>query len=430
MTADAGNSLDAGSRRNAGSGAWVVLLGPGLLVAATGVGTGDLVTGALTGQRLGVSVLWAALLGAVFKFLLNEGLARWQLATGSTVLEGVKEHLGRVALAGFFVYLLIWTYVVATALMSACGVAMHALCPWGEADGDKVVYGIAHSLVAVGLVEWGGYRLFERVMRVCIALMFVTVLITAVAVWPDWSEVLRGLVLPDWSELRGDGLRWTVGLMGGVGGTVTILCYGYWIREEGRESPDQLPTCRIDLAVGYTMTALFGMAMVIIGSRIDGAGKSAELLVTLSNTLGHELGTVARWTFLVGAWGAIFSSLLGVWQSVPYLYADVWRLLRRTRRGETAPASPGRRDGVYRLALYGMALIPLLGLRGQFAVVQLTYAVCGALFIPLLAAVLLVLNGSSRRIGAAHRNQWSTTIALALTIAVFLIYGYVELSGQ
>jgi len=43
------------------------------------------------------------------------------------------------------------------------------------------------------------------------------------------------------------------------------------------------------------------------------------------------VGPAARWAFLVGAWGAVFSSLLGVWQSVPYLFADCWRLIRKPR---------------------------------------------------------------------------------------------------
>lgn len=66
----------------------LAVIGPGLLVAATGVGAGDLATGAFTGNKLGVAVLWAVALGAFIKFVLNEGLARWQLATGQTVLEG------------------------------------------------------------------------------------------------------------------------------------------------------------------------------------------------------------------------------------------------------------------------------------------------------------------------------------------------------
>ena len=56
----------------------LAIFGPGILVAATGVGAGDLATGAFSGGELGVAVLWAVVLGAGLKFVLNEGLARWQ----------------------------------------------------------------------------------------------------------------------------------------------------------------------------------------------------------------------------------------------------------------------------------------------------------------------------------------------------------------
>ena len=42
----------------------LAVIGPGILVAATGVGAGDLATGALAGGKLGVAVLWAVLIGA------------------------------------------------------------------------------------------------------------------------------------------------------------------------------------------------------------------------------------------------------------------------------------------------------------------------------------------------------------------------------
>lgn len=413
---------------------WLAVIGPGILVAATGVGTGDLVTGALSGSRLGVAVAWAALVGAFLKFVLNEGLARWQLVTGETVLEGVGRHFGRLAIGAFLLYLLLWTYVVAAALMSACGAAMHAIAPLGDPDHDKLIYGVAQSLIAVALIELGGYRLFERVMKVCIGVMFITVVITAAAVRPDWGAVVQGLLMPTLPSLSPltpaatEQLRWTIGLMGGVGGTVTVLCYGYWIREEGRESADNVNACRIDLGVGYVMTALFGISMVIIGSQITVSGKSVTLLVTLADTLGERLGEAARWTFLIGAWGAIFSSLLGVWQSVPYLFADTLQLLRRHRQSDRPNVVPHSREGgVYRVALYLMAIVPIIGMRGSFAAIQLTYAVCGAFFIPLLASVLLLLNGSSQRIGTEHRNHLFTTIVLVAAILMFVAYGAIEI---
>ncbi len=404
---------------------WLRVIGPGILVAATGVGAGDLATGALVGSKLGTAVLWGVLLGAGLKFVLNEGLARWQLATGSTVLEGAVRHFGRFAQTLFLVYLLVWTYFTCSALMSASGIALHAMLPWGEASSDKVVYGIAHSLLAVLLVERGGFRLFEQVMAVCIGVMFVTVVTTAVLVGPSWGEIVQGLVMPRIPDLAGEGLNWTVALIGGVGGTLTVLCYGYWIREAGRASPAEIATCRADLAVGYTMTALFGIGMVVIGSRISVEGKPAALLVTLSAQLEAELGSAARWAFLLGAWGAIFSSLLGVWQSVPYLFADFLSLSHnKAAAADGLQAAINRRGWAYRGYLYAMATLPVAGMFGNFASVQKAYALFGAMFIPLLAVTLLLLNGSARRVGSEHRNGWLATFALLAAVGLFLVYGY------
>lgn len=39
------------------------VIGPGILVAATGVGAGDLATAAFTGAKLGLAILWVVVLG-------------------------------------------------------------------------------------------------------------------------------------------------------------------------------------------------------------------------------------------------------------------------------------------------------------------------------------------------------------------------------
>ena len=88
----------------------ISVIGPGLLVAATGIGAGDLATASFAGSHLGTAVLWAALAGAFLKFVANEGLARWQLATGTTLLEGVVRHFGRLTGWFFLTYLLFWTF--------------------------------------------------------------------------------------------------------------------------------------------------------------------------------------------------------------------------------------------------------------------------------------------------------------------------------
>ncbi|MEW6755539.1 MAG: Nramp family divalent metal transporter [Candidatus Latescibacterota bacterium] len=394
-------------------------LGPGILVAATGVGAGDLATASFCGSQLGTAVLWAVLLGAFLKFVLNEGLARWQLATGQTLLEGVVRRGGRAAGWVFLPYLGLWSFFVGSALMGACGVTLHAMFPlFGDAAQGKAAFGILASLAGLALVRAGGFRLFERVMGLCIALMFGTVVVTAVVLWPGTGVVLRGLLVPSIPDAGGSGLGWTVALMGGVGGTLTVLCYGYWIREEGRSGPGHLARCRLDLGLGYAMTALFGVSMVIIGSTVQVEGSGAALLVRLAERLEDQLGPVGRWAFLVGALGAVFSSVLGVWQAVPYLFADLWRLLLRRGGQEGADPAVDTRSLPYRAYLLGLATVPMLGLLMGFRQVQKLYAVLGATFIPVLALVLLILNGRRTWVGV-HANRWPTAVVLLGTLAFF-----------
>jgi Mn2+/Fe2+ NRAMP family transporter len=391
----------------------LLLLGPGLLLAATGVGGGDLATASFVGGMLGTAVLWAAVVAAFLKFVVTEGLARWQLATGETLLEGAANKLGPIVVWLFLPYFLLWSFFVASAQMSANGVALHAMLPVFDDPRDgKIVFGVLSSLLGLALVLRGGYRAFDIAMKVCIGVMFVTVVATAVVLWPGTGEVLAGLAIPRIPVADESAVVWTVALIGGLGGTLTVLCYGYWLREEGRSGPDDLRACRIDLAASYAMTAVFGIAMMIIGSTVRIEGEGTQLLVTLSERLGAELGPVGKWLFLFGTLGTVFSSLLGVWQAAPYLFADCWRLVTGRAGAVDTAAKP------YRLFLLVLAGVPMVGLFASFREVQKFYTVIGAYVFPLLALLLLLLNGRRQWVGR-FKNGPAAVVALTGVLVFF-----------
>lgn len=400
-------------------------LGPGILVAATGVGVGDIAGAGFAGSHLGYAVLWAAVLGAFIKFVVNEGLTRWQLATGQTLLEGAVLRFGRPVQWLFLVYLLVWSWAVGSALISAAGVAGHALFPlFDDAQAGKIFWGVTHSAAAVGLILLGGFRRFTQAMTALLLFTFVSVIATAIVCRPDWSGVARGLLVPRIPVERGpDAAQWTLVVMGGVGGTLTMLCYGYWIREQGRTGPAFLRTCRIDLAVSYTVTACFGVAMVIVGAHLDLAeGRGTGLVLKVADRLGGAIGQPMRWVFLIGAWATIFDSLLGVWQAVPYLFCDFWSLFtRRGRAGVPDTPTVDTRSPVYRGYLIALATVPAVGLWFSFVYVQKAYSLLGAVVMPLLALALLVLNGRTDWVGRANRNR---PLTAAVLIAILLFFAY------
>ncbi len=91
-----------------------------------GVGAGDLVATMIAGARFGTELLWAALLGAVFKLALAEATGRWHLASGMTLLDGWRR-LGYWATGFFGVYIVIWGFVYGATAMSAVGLPLNAL---------------------------------------------------------------------------------------------------------------------------------------------------------------------------------------------------------------------------------------------------------------------------------------------------------------
>ena len=398
-----------------------MLIGPGLAVAATGVGAGDLLAAMLAGAEFRETLLWVIVVGATLKLALNEGVARWQLATGTTLIEGWGAHIGSAFQAGFLIYLVVWSFIVAGGLMSACGIAAHALVP-GIGIG---AWGVLHSIAALVLVWFGRYDRFETTMKGLIVLMVLTLLTSVILVGPDLARVLRGLLVP---RLPAGSATTILSLMGGVGGSVTMLSYGYWIREKGWNGKSWLMTVRRDLGIGYALTAIFGVAMLILAATalvgFGGMPPGSQGLVACADALeqganqrfGETIAQIARSTFLIGLWAAVFTSTLGVWQGVPYLFADFTQHLRR---------KSSRVDEVswtYRGYLIFLAAPPmvLLTLDRPVWVIKL-YTLTSGLFMPFLAASLLWLTTKRSLMGELRTGKLSMTAmvaALALFVAI------------
>jgi len=388
---------------------WRLLL-PGLLMAMTGVGVGDLATAGFTGAQLGVTVLWAILVGAFFKMVLTEGIARWQLATQQSVIEGAIQYFRWPFMAFMLVYFLPWCWFVGGALINATGVAATQLLLQFDIHTDKIVMGTLHSFLAVGLLWLGSTRWFNGAMGVLAAILFITVLSCAAFIPFNGYDVLSGLFIPSIPD-QAEAISWTFALMGGVGGTLTILCYGYWLKNDDRSGREGLKRSRLDIGVSYFMTALFGIAMVIIGAAAAQQGKGLGLLLGISDYFNQHIANGVGSVFLLGAWAAIFSSMLGVWQAVPLMFADAFYGLKAKTVTDLEASH------AYRVWMCVLAFVPLASLMFSFKEMQKLYSLVGAWFMPILALTLLYLN--NRRVSAEFKNPWPVNAALAIVFVFF-----------
>ncbi len=402
-------------------------LGPGFVVAATGVGAGDLIAASVAGARYGTIILWAALLGGLLKFVLNEGVARWQIATDTTLLEGWIHKLPRGVSWYFLLYLLLWSFVVAGALISFCGLAAHTLFPlFAEARASVIAWGAIHSLAAAGLVYTGRYSLIENLMKFFIGLMFIVVLASAILANPDWLEVLPALLIPR-LPAEPQAVVLTLGIIGGVGGSVTLLCYAYWLKEKNWQGAAFLRHTRIDLGVAYLLTSLFGIAVIIIASGLrPGQVEGYDMILSIAGKLEESAGPFGKWAFMIGFWGAVFSSMLGVWDGVPYLFADFVEAYRNRNKVGSVKGQVSSRSPYYRAFLAFLAFPPiLLVVFGRPVWVGIAYAVTGAFFMPFLAALLLYMNNRKEWVGRLKNNRLVNAILVG-TLVLFLVLMVME----
>jgi len=294
------------------------LIGPGLVVAATGVGAIDLVATLIAGQKFEYLLLWCVVVGCLMKIILVEGAGRFSLATGQTIFEGWRS-LGAWTTWYFAPYIVIWGFVYGAAAMAGTGLPLYSLL-----GGLSVTWwGILSGLIGLALVWGGKYALFEKFLGALIGLMFVTMVGAALITLPNLPQLLNGLVprIPD------GGLINVLALAGGVGGTITLAAYGYWLREKGWSTPAFMKVMRIDNTVAYVVTGIFVLATLIVGAEllystgiaIDTKDKG---LLDLSEVLADRYGRWAGKVFLIGFWAAAMSSLVWVWNGVSMMFAD------------------------------------------------------------------------------------------------------------
>ncbi|MES2599081.1 MAG: Nramp family divalent metal transporter [Verrucomicrobiota bacterium] len=397
-------------------------LGPGLVLAAAGIGAGDVVTATVIGAKFGTRLAWALLACVILKWVLNEGMARWQLATGSTMIEASMKRLPRWVSLYFFLYLLLWTFFVSASLASACGLAGHSLFPqlpiWA--------WGIIHSIMAAALVWGGKFDLFERVMKILVGIMVLTVLTCAILLKPDGLALLRDLFLP--SMPAGSG-KSVLSIFGGIGGSMTMLCYDYWMRENAWIGPKHQRVVRWDLLLAYGVTVVFAIALTIVAAGCNAVVTQGNgMALEVASRLEGALGPVGHWAFLIGFWCAVFASMLGVWQGVPYFFAD-FMAHRRGAKQPPVEVTQYKNTAAYRGYLLYLAGPPMVLLFADKPVsMVLLFTVIGAFFMPLLAALLLYVNNRKDWIGEM-RNGWLSNIALVISLVMFGWIAVTEIVG-
>ena len=213
-------------------------IGPGMVLAASIVGSGELIATTTLGAQTGFLLLWIILVSCAIKPAVQAELGRYTIATGHTGLEGFDELPGPRVIVRWLIW--VWATMVVLTLLQIGGMyggvsqVLHALIP-----SIPVNVWVGVCLVAtLALLLSGGYERIERFAFIKVG-FFTLLTVCAAAILfggstpMTVSDIASGLRL----SLPEAGLATAVAVFGITGvGAKELVMYPYWCVENGYAS--------------------------------------------------------------------------------------------------------------------------------------------------------------------------------------------------
>ena len=323
-------------------------IGPGLILAATVVGSGELVATTVLGAESGYTLLWLILLSCAVKVVVQHEIGRYAIGTGETTLEAFDHVPG----PRFRVNWLIWMWLVmVSSLFFSIGGMLGAL---GEIFSMAIPSVPIHfwvpgvSAVTLGLLYFGRYNLIEKASFVLVGLLTAMTVAGAVLLLrrPDlfaWSEVAEGLRFrfPD------GGLSTALTVFGATGvGAAELASYPYWCIEKGyarfvgkrddsqawRDRADGwMRVLSLDVVASFVVYTFATVAFFLLGAGVlHSLGQTPsgpETIQALSRMYTDILGEWSRPLFLAGAIAVLYSTVFALTAAYSRLVADLVGML-------------------------------------------------------------------------------------------------------
>ena len=321
-------------------------LGPGFILSASIVGSGELIATTRLGAEAGFVTLWVILVSCLVKVSIQLEFGKRAIYSGGSTMEAFNSLPGwRIGKAHWT----IWTWLV---LMT-----IKIMQVGGIVGGIAIVLQIVFPQISIPvwcyliaitvslMIYKGKYHPVEKYSLFFIGLFAVLTIASVVAVQftplhISLNELMSGLKF----ELPTATVFVALGAFGitGVGGD-EIMAYNYWLIEKGyaansgprEQSPEWINRARgwikvmyldalLSMVVYTIMTAAFYLLGAAILHRQELLPAGMEVVETLSLLYTQSLGNWAGTMFLIGAFVVLFSTLFSALAAWTRLYSDAF----------------------------------------------------------------------------------------------------------
>jgi Mn2+/Fe2+ NRAMP family transporter len=320
-------------------------LGPGFILSASIVGSGELIATTTLGATAGFIAFWVILVSCLVKVAVQLEFGRHTILTGETAMQifnGLPgPRLGRGRWTIWFLFsLLLLKLVQLGGMLGSAAIVLNLLL------GLPVSYWVFICSFSVALFIFRGYyQVVEKTSLVMIAAFTILTLtsVFALTFTPysfSWAQIASGLTFRLPSEI----VMVAIGTFGITGvASDEIIAYNYWCLEKGyaaftgppsstaewqRRARGWIGVMYLDAMVAMIIYTVVTAAFYLLGAAIlhnrGAIPEGNQLIETVALIYTESLGAGVRNMYLVGAFFVLYSSLFASLAAWTRMYSDLF----------------------------------------------------------------------------------------------------------
>ena len=399
-------------------------VGPGAVVAAAFIGPGTVTTCTVSGASYGYTLLWALLFSTISVIILQSmasklGIVK-QVGLGEALREKYTGKGARILLAILVIgAVFIGNVAYETGNISGGILGLQAIMP----DTSKIMWAIIVFAIAAGLLLSGKYEVVEKVLTALVVLMGILFLITAIAVKPNWGEVLKGLFVPRVPQMN-RAWFYVTGLIG-----TTVVPYNIYLhasssaKKWGHEGDkdESLKTSLTDSILSIGLGGIISMCIVITAAVCyDGSGTAAIANgKAMAEQLKPILGSWATAAFGIGLFAAGMSSAITAPLAAAVASSGIlgWGEDMKKKRFIAIWAV---------VLLFGLVAVCTLGASPTEIIL---FAQAANAFLLPITAILLMIVCNDKKYMDGHHNGIVINILGVIVVALTLLIAFKNMTG-
>ncbi len=309
-------------------------LGPGIVVAGSVIGSGELVLTSTLGAVVGFSLLWFLLIACWSKTIVQSELARICILNKSTFLNMFNRLPGKVPGYRKQVSWLVWyfflsafvTMFAAGGILGGATEAVHLIFP----DWSYTGIAIGLTVLTAAILGSGSYKILEKLLLVMVSVFTAITVYCAISLQLSDAAVPLSQVLAAQSfNLPLEHLALIVAVFSFTGVNIgEAVFYSYFCLDKGyanhigeteteqgkRRARSWLNVMHMDVWITLILLTLVTIPFYFLGASVlyaSGMEPGNQNMIEVISTIYTEvLGPWAKDLFLVGAFLVLYSTLL------------------------------------------------------------------------------------------------------------------------